>query len=264
MEEGKKKERNLHFIYVSIILGTIILCLLAAIFFKYESAWQYLSFVGVALSLVLAIIAILITLIDVAGQKQQVFNISKSSEEMKKIVEEQQDYLIKLKTSLDKQLDSMYKSKENFNKIDEYLNRVETNNTDLLNRIETEMAKVSDALRNSPVKLETENKSISVHNDDLSSNSKDDSYSLQMMGTLLNYQHYATVQTEEVLKSEQKEELLEKLSEGFKGIIKLKFKDNRIELYYNMLSVNPFRDTDLIKYRAKKITKEFVDEIHKK
>lgn len=92
---------RLHFIYVSIILGVLLLLILSYVFFDKQVAWQFLSFAGVALSLVLSVIAILITLIDVAGQKQQVYEIFKSSEELKEVINRQHELITKHAENMD-------------------------------------------------------------------------------------------------------------------------------------------------------------------
>ncbi|MGW7907344.1 hypothetical protein ACWEXP_06275 [Staphylococcus pseudoxylosus] len=55
-----------------------------------DKAWLFLSFTGTALSIVLSIIAILITLVDVAGQRQQILDVSESAKILKKSVKKQQ------------------------------------------------------------------------------------------------------------------------------------------------------------------------------
>lgn len=104
---------KLHFVYVSIILGLFSLLTLTYTFFNREVAWQFLSFAGVALSLVLSVIAILITLIDVAGQKQQVYEIFKSSEELKEIITKQQELIAQHAKNIDNVDDIIQNAFEN-------------------------------------------------------------------------------------------------------------------------------------------------------
>lgn len=133
---------KLHFVYVSIILGLFSLLTLSYTFFNREVAWQFLSFAGVALSLVLSVIAILITLIDVAGQKQQVYEIFKSSEELKETITQQQELITQHAKNIENVDDIIQNAFENhFDNINESSNNGEQEmlNQEKDNRLKTEL-----------------------------------------------------------------------------------------------------------------------------
>lgn len=87
-EDGQKendkelKGKNLHFIYVTIILGLTIIMMLCSIYYQNDSSWLFLSFAGTAISVVLSVLAIFVTFIDLAGQQQKLSDITKTSNEL--------------------------------------------------------------------------------------------------------------------------------------------------------------------------------------
>lgn len=87
MNKRSKKEVQIHFMYIVIILSLVIVLLLTSHFYYKNEAWIFLSFSGVAVSIILSVIAIIISLIDVAGQRQQVAEISESAKLLKETVE---------------------------------------------------------------------------------------------------------------------------------------------------------------------------------
>ncbi|AKC76365.1 hypothetical protein AB6G96_07750 [Staphylococcus haemolyticus] len=97
-KEIRYQKLKSRFFYISIILGLIIISLVTLFFYRDDNAWLFLSFAGTAISIVLSVIAILITLIDVAGQRQQIADISesaktlsRSTETLKKSIEDYQN-----------------------------------------------------------------------------------------------------------------------------------------------------------------------------
>lgn len=86
-KEIKYQKVKLRFLYVSIILVLIIISLISLFFYRNVNAWLFLSFAGTAISIVLSVIAILITLIDVAGQRQQIADISDSAKTLSESTE---------------------------------------------------------------------------------------------------------------------------------------------------------------------------------
>lgn len=77
------KGKNLHFIYVTIILGLTIIMMGCSIYYQNDSSWLFLSFAGTAISVVLSVLAIFVTFIDLAGQQQKLSDITKTSNELK-------------------------------------------------------------------------------------------------------------------------------------------------------------------------------------
>ncbi|QDX01142.1 hypothetical protein DWB90_08830 [Staphylococcus chromogenes] len=79
----KKAKKEVWMISAIIMLTIIIIGLISLSSFLKETAWIYLGFAGTTASLVLSVLAIIITLVDVAGQKQQVYDISNSARQLK-------------------------------------------------------------------------------------------------------------------------------------------------------------------------------------
>ena len=84
----RKSINKLHFIYIVCILGVAILLLLATILLDYTETVATLSNSGILLSIVLAIVAILITLWDVAGQKNALGDIREQINSIKEITDD--------------------------------------------------------------------------------------------------------------------------------------------------------------------------------
>lgn len=72
------------------IVATLIM-LVSYVSFAKDDAWVFLGFAGTALSLVLSVVAILVTLWDVAGQKGQVLEIAESTKKLRKSLKEQKE-----------------------------------------------------------------------------------------------------------------------------------------------------------------------------
>ncbi|RTQ92957.1 hypothetical protein [Lysinibacillus telephonicus] len=89
MENKQRKQvDSIHLLYVSIIFGGIIVLLLAFIFNKSNYAGELLNFAATLSSILLAVIAIVITLIDVAGQRNNIFDVKNSVENLKEVSKE--------------------------------------------------------------------------------------------------------------------------------------------------------------------------------
>ncbi|UXR49089.1 hypothetical protein [Staphylococcus simulans] len=112
-KDARLREINIHFLYVIIIAGIVIIGLLTALFFPSQKAQDFLSFAGVALSLVLSVIAILITLWDVAGQRQQVADITDSAKTLREIVEKQAENYQNLHASIEEIINNAIQEKMN-------------------------------------------------------------------------------------------------------------------------------------------------------
>lgn len=80
---GRKQVDTLHLIYLGIIAVGGFVWLGAYIFKDSISAGPHLNFAATLTSILLAVIAIVITLIDVAGQRSNIFDVKSSVEELK-------------------------------------------------------------------------------------------------------------------------------------------------------------------------------------
>lgn len=99
-KEIKQMKKETWLIASLLFLSLIFLILFAFTAYLKDTAWIFLGFAGTALSLVLSVIAIVITLVDVAGQKQQVADISESAKKLKIVIDEQKNENKNLKQEL--------------------------------------------------------------------------------------------------------------------------------------------------------------------
>ncbi|MBK3954656.1 hypothetical protein JJK96_00845 [Staphylococcus haemolyticus] len=156
-KEIKYQKVKLRFLYVSIILILIIISLISLFFYRSVNAWLFLSFAGTAISIVLSVIAILITLIDVAGQRQQIADISESAktlsestETLKQSIEDYQNDKNEIKNIINTALNESIGSK-----LEEYTNNVVNSLDALKNNVgdnkefEKEIQNIKDSLRSS-------------------------------------------------------------------------------------------------------------------
>lgn len=107
-------KQNLRWKYSFLSLSAIVIAITSLAFFTHDQAWLFLGFAGTALSIVLSVIAIVITLVDVAGQKQQVVDITNSATELKEIVEqlklENKDYKNAMDSLINDNMHSQFSS----------------------------------------------------------------------------------------------------------------------------------------------------------
>lgn len=114
MNKEKMFKQNLRWKYSFLSLSAIVIAITSLAFFTHDQAWLFLGFAGTALSIVLSVIAIVITLVDVAGQKQQVVDITNSATELKEIVEqlklENKDYKNAMDSLINDNMQSQFSS----------------------------------------------------------------------------------------------------------------------------------------------------------
>lgn len=75
----------LHFYYVGSLLVIVIIILVALMFAESALAGSMLSFAATLSSVILAVIAIIITLIDVAGQRNNILDVKTSVDQLKEV-----------------------------------------------------------------------------------------------------------------------------------------------------------------------------------
>ncbi|QYA34719.1 hypothetical protein [Macrococcoides caseolyticum] len=84
-----------------VIMAISLLILISYVCYTQDTAWIFLGFAGTALSLVLSVLAILVTLWDVAGQKQQVVDITNTATELKEMVSNLKESNMEYKKSME-------------------------------------------------------------------------------------------------------------------------------------------------------------------
>ncbi len=224
MREKRKEKRQtgnskLHIIYLCIIFGMITLGLVAFIFYNIDEAWVFLSFSGVSLSIVLAVIAIVITLVDVAGQKHQVFEIAKSVEEFREVSEKQNDFV----NNFQEEVDNFNDAQKEYS---ETLERITMNNERKLNNFLEELPKVIKEMEQNNYKSNSENK-ISNSNDENTSNNISD---VEDYFRSPFYKSFLRYKLERPLTPEEESDIIDIVSRY--GNIKIRFDDSEFELVY--------------------------------
>ncbi|SCU31702.1 Uncharacterised protein [Staphylococcus xylosus] len=220
---------KLHFVYVSIILGVFALLTLSYTFFDREVAWQFLSFAGVALSLVLSVIAILITLIDVAGQKQQVYEIFKSSEELKDTITKQQELIAQ--------------HAKNIDNVDDIIQNAFENHFDSINELssngEQETLKQE---KDSGLKTEVRVNGKST-----------------LINSNLFVTSFKTFHLNKELDSKQEDDIEEKINQF--RTIEVRFDKSKVYLKSNYLYTNPMIDKEYEKNRSTILVERYLKDI---
>lgn len=123
MEKLKRQKQTIWLTATIIMLSLLLIGVISINYYHMDKAWLFLGFTGTVLSIVLSIIAILITLVDVAGQRQQILDISESAKILKKSVEKQQKEHIHINETIQKVIDETLKV---------YIEIIENNNRELL------------------------------------------------------------------------------------------------------------------------------------
>ncbi|MEB8175828.1 hypothetical protein NGH63_04990 [Staphylococcus xylosus] len=126
MKKLKRQKKTIWLTATIIMLSLLLIGVISINYYQMDKAWLFLSFKGTALSIVLSIIAILITLVDVAGQRQQILDVSESAKILKKSVKKQQKEHIHINETVQNVIDEMLKA---------HLQIIEDKNRELFNDI---------------------------------------------------------------------------------------------------------------------------------
>ncbi|WP_029377590.1 hypothetical protein [Staphylococcus xylosus] len=126
MKKLKRQKKTIWLTATIIMLSLLLIGVISINYYQMDKAWLFLSFTGTALSIVLSIIAILITLVDVAGQRQQILDVSESAKILKKSVKKQQKEHIHINETVQNVIDEMLKA---------HLQIIEDKNRELFNDI---------------------------------------------------------------------------------------------------------------------------------
>jgi hypothetical protein len=134
-DEGKSEKsywkngyvHKYHYYYGAALLTVVIILLTAFVFKASDYAGAMLSFAATLSSVLLAVIAIIITLIDVSGQKQNVYDLKKEVDKLGQIVKKSSSFSRELEDGLSK-IEERYK--ENTNLLSSLYNLVEESKKD--------------------------------------------------------------------------------------------------------------------------------------
>ncbi|MGD6772421.1 hypothetical protein [Staphylococcus simulans] len=241
--EAEMKIIKLHFKYTASILLGISVLVLAIVFFDKEIAVTYLTYAGTTLSLVLSVIAILITLIDVAGQKKQVYEIYNTSEELKALVKQHEIATNNMKNSLENQQGNLELYQKNIDNVDSVIKELidSLNNANNINKQDDEDKEVienDNGITNANTLKHVSSESEIINNDFFT-------------------QKYKTIKVSNSLNEEQEKEI-DGILKRF-TTIRVKFNNNSVELYSRFLGVSPFVDSDYEKHRAYILIKRYLE-----
>ncbi|MCM3132369.1 hypothetical protein M3629_06205 [Paenibacillus polysaccharolyticus] len=142
MENRNSKDyvNKLHFIYIIVCLTLVILGILAMTIWDKEEAGIGLNNAATASSIVLAVVAIVMTIVDIAGQRSTISDLRDTAETLEsnlnqtndnlRTLSELQDQLLKTMKSISKSQEDL---KDNISKIEKAYENEETINPQKLN-----------------------------------------------------------------------------------------------------------------------------------
>ncbi|MEK4271788.1 hypothetical protein [Paenibacillus sp. FSL R7-0026] len=116
---------KLHFIYIIVCLTLVILGILAMTIWDKEEAGIGLNNAATASSIVLAVVAIVMTIVDIAGQRSTISDLKDTSETLESNLNQTNDSLqtlSELQNQLLKTMDSISKSQED---LKDYISKLE-------------------------------------------------------------------------------------------------------------------------------------------
>ncbi|MFP5202947.1 MULTISPECIES: hypothetical protein [Bacillus] len=140
--EDKMKNKQIsvvHVVYGCIITLLIITCILAIAFGGNKDAGNQMNVMATGISVVLAVIAILMTLVDVAGQRQSIIDIKETAEKLNQSQTISQETLQKSIESLEKLIDFR---EELIKSVSEYKNGTEGLIQELFSKEKESVSKV--------------------------------------------------------------------------------------------------------------------------
>lgn len=109
---GKGYIKIYHLYYLLAIAGIIIILLTSFVFKSSEYAGAMLAFAATLSSILLAVIAIIITLIDVSGQKQNVFDMKKEIERLSEMIDKTSNISTEIEEGFE-QMENRYRENTN-------------------------------------------------------------------------------------------------------------------------------------------------------
>lgn len=255
LKEEEIKRVKLHFKYTASILFGISILIVALVFYDKDVASTYLTYAGTTLSIVLSVIAILITLIDVAGQKKQVYEIYNTSEELKSLIENHRVATNNMEKLMTSQQESLELYQKNIEKVDNVIR-------ELMNSLYNEKIESNSEVNN---KENDRNQSPATNDKTLITNDNglvkmNTPKSVSVQSEIINgsffIKKYKTFNVSKELDSSQENEINNILN-PFKTI-KVQFYNNKVELYYQTIDISPFVDSDYQKQRACILVKRFL------
>lgn len=255
LKEEEIKRVKLHFKYTASILFGISILIVALVFYDKDVASTYLTYAGTILSIVLSVIAILITLIDVAGQKKQVYEIYNTSEELKSLVENHRVATNNMEKLITSQQESLKLYQKNIENVDNVIRELMNSSYNEKNEINSEVNNKEDDRNQSPA---TDDKTLITNDNGLVKMNTPKSISGQseIINNDFFIKKYKTFKVIKALNSSQ-ENGINNIIDSFKPI-KVQFYSNKVELYYQTLDISPFVDSDYQKQRACILVERFL------
>lgn len=120
----KEKVNVLHFVYICIIALLIIVSILVYVFGGNEDAGNQVNVMATGISIVLGVIAIFMTLADVAGQRQSITEIKETAKKLTDFQELAQEKITELLLALEKVDDLKNTMKNNTSELKNFTENV--------------------------------------------------------------------------------------------------------------------------------------------
>lgn len=255
LKEEEIRRVKLHYIYTASILFGVLILIVALVFYDKEVASTYLTYAGTTLSIVLSVIAILITLIDVAGQKKQVYEIYNTSEELKSLVENHRVATNNMEKLITGQQESLELYQKNIENVDNVIRELMNSLYNEKNESNSEVNNKENDRNQSPA---TNDQSRIINDEKLVKMNTPKSISghSEIINSIFFTEKYKTFKVLKELNNSQ-ENAINNILDPFKTI-KVQFYKNKVELYYQILNISPFVDSDYQKQRACILVKRFL------
>lgn len=116
---------KLHLIYIIICLSVVIVAILTIAIWSKEDASTGLNNAATASSIVLAVVAIVMTIVDVAGQRKTVADLKDTAETLGKNLEQANEGIVQIGALKDELLNSMNALQKNYDEITQGISSIQ-------------------------------------------------------------------------------------------------------------------------------------------
>ncbi|RJX40892.1 hypothetical protein D3P09_02400 [Paenibacillus pinisoli] len=158
---GNKQINRLHLIYISVCFGIVVISILTVTIWHGEGAGTGLNNAATASSIVLAVVAIVMTIVDIAGQRNTIADLketAKALEENLNKTNKSLEMVSTLESRLENSMNSLQKNHEELSRsISELQHRYESKGED---RIVEELEKLKKNISNSMPSQSTNSKEL--------------------------------------------------------------------------------------------------------
>ncbi|WP_342467504.1 hypothetical protein [Bacillus sp. FSL W8-0629] len=180
----KEKVNVLHFVYICIIALLIIVSILVYVFGGNEDAGNQVNVMATGISIVLGVIAIFMTLADVAGQRQSITEIKETAKKLTDFQELAQEKITELLLALEKVDDLKNTMKNNTSELKNFTENV------LKEEFEVQGTISNEQLKEIHLKLNNKYNEINQRFKKIDMGSTKDSNSIQKKKSILKFRKW--------------------------------------------------------------------------